>query len=117
MIREHFSWKRYWFPHNEEIPYDDQGFFLHPGIVRGTIFESLAEKLCELDNLEQSRCVILLGDPGLGKTWSVRTHVKSLIASGTLCKIVAFREHENSDSVIHDALKSNDLVTSLYGRA
>lgn len=72
-------WERYWVERGGSYEADDDGFTVEPG----TIHPLLARRnpnLSQLDALDDVRCVLALGDPGLGKSWEIDAYVARLAA-------------------------------------
>ncbi len=71
MADQSFNWKRFWCPRGEEIILTGDGFLFNPESEYGphsnphvVAFEQIATKLC----------LILLGEPGIGKTTALECH-------------------------------------------
>jgi hypothetical protein len=68
---------RYWIPEGKEIPLYDAGFMLDP---EGPLGAGLPEARA-LDALRDTHCLVLIGEPGLGKTTAMRAEYRSVIRS------------------------------------
>lgn len=60
-----FPWKRYWAPAGAKAQLFDDGYLWEPQSDRWNVIN---KELQSLDELTQTPCLILLGEPGLGKT-------------------------------------------------
>lgn len=72
---ERFPWTRLWCPWETPVKYDHDGFVLDPESEYG---RTLNPDLTTLDALQDQRCLILLGEPGLGKTEALRDHYQNI---------------------------------------
>src|SRR5262249_10672532 len=63
-----YAWRRYWHPADAQPKLDNSGYFYDPEAEWGHIFNPEARLLSELDDM---RCLILLGEPGAGKSTAV----------------------------------------------
>lgn len=73
-----YPWKRFWCPWDKSISFADDGFVFDPESDYGIL---LNPDLTTLDAIVEERCVILLGEPGLGKSQTLREH-QVVLASG-----------------------------------
>ena len=111
-----FPWERYWVERGGSYEADNDGFTIAPG----TIHPILARRnsvLSTLDALDDVRCVLALGDPGLGKSWEVDAYVARLAArreaptDGTglasmallAFDLAAFQTHDQLRAAVFDA--------------
>jgi hypothetical protein len=69
MNKRIYKWQRYWCPQNGQISLTSDGFLyvIHPSL-RGHD----DSQLVQLHELVDSPCLILLGEPGLGKSYSMQ---------------------------------------------
>lgn len=68
---------RYWLPEGQEIPLFDAGFMPDP---EGPLAAGLPETRSLLD-LRDTHCLVLIGEPGLGKTTAMRAEYRSVTKS------------------------------------
>ena len=64
-----FNWKRFWCPRGEMINLADRGFLSDPEADWG---KALNPELVTFDQLANIRCLALLGEPGIGKSWAIQ---------------------------------------------
>lgn len=88
-----YNWKRYWVPHGTAISLADDGYLLVPS---DEWTRHINPELVTLDSLHDHPCLILLGEPGIGKS-------KTLESDKTEIEIVVT---ENSDTLLWLDLRS-----------
>jgi hypothetical protein len=77
-----FDWKRFWCQRGEPIDLSDRGFLSDP---EGKWSEYLNPALVTFERLAELPCVVLLGEPGIGKSWTLQqesAEVQSSLAAG-----------------------------------
>src|SRR5437667_1276158 len=72
---ESYPWKRFWWPWEKSISFADDGFVFDPESKYGILINPA---LITLETVTASPCVILLGEPGLGKSDALREHQAKL---------------------------------------
>jgi hypothetical protein len=82
MSDSHYDWQRWWCPRGGFIAYDRAGYVLAPESAK----QYERNDLISFDNVADVHCLVLLGEPGIGK-------------SRTLSTIVA--NHRNRGDLIH----------------
>jgi hypothetical protein len=75
MPETNYNWKRYWHTRESDIGLDNDGFLPNPDdpYEIGT-----TACLRTLDEFREFNCLILLGEPGIGKTTSLEAEIKPL---------------------------------------
>lgn len=63
-----YNWKRFWYPLGSDVKLTDYGFLSDPESDWGMISNPEAVSLSSLSNIQ---CLILLGEPGIGKSYSL----------------------------------------------
>jgi len=61
-----YPWKRFWYPRETAIELLDGGYLDKP--ERAQVIQGLSDNLISLSELDTIPCLILLGEPGLGKS-------------------------------------------------
>src|SRR5271170_4178791 len=71
MIRmpPNFDWKRFWCPRGEPINLSDRGFLSDPESKFGKYANA---DLVTFEQFAELPCLALLGEPGIGKSWTLR---------------------------------------------
>src|SRR5438105_4329921 len=65
MEQQKYNWKRYWYTRESSIELLDGGYLYKPDIAWGDLVNPA---LVTLESLADVPCLILLGEPGIGKT-------------------------------------------------
>ncbi|MCR2807972.1 NACHT domain-containing protein [Paenibacillus soyae] len=65
-----FSWKRFWCPRTGTINLSDGGYLYNPESEFGDIYN---EHVVSFDKISEVPCLILLGEPGIGKTEALKS--------------------------------------------
>jgi predicted NACHT family NTPase len=60
-----YSWTRFCYPQGGQIQLDSKGYLLDPSPTIGSL---LNPQLITLEKINDAQCLILLGEPGIGKT-------------------------------------------------
>jgi hypothetical protein len=71
-----FPWKRFWCRRENMFFLGDRGFLSDPEGQRGNI---LNPNLTTFDELQSVACLALLGEPGVGKSWSLSADVDAYL--------------------------------------
>ena len=71
-----FPWKRFWCRRENVFSLGDRGFLSDPEGERGNI---LNPNLTTFDELQTVACLALLGEPGVGKSWSLSGDVNAYL--------------------------------------
>lgn len=69
---QQFPWKRFWCSREASLYLSDRGFLADPESEHGGL---LNHELATLDQLQTISCLALLGEPGVGKSWSLSADV------------------------------------------
>ncbi|KIL40266.1 hypothetical protein SD70_14885 [Gordoniibacillus kamchatkensis] len=69
-----FSWKRFWCPRTGTINLSDDGYLYNPESEYGHIIN---KHVVPFDKIAGIPCLILLGEPGIGKTEALRNVINS----------------------------------------
>ena len=66
-----YPWKRFWCPREGEIFLTDRGYLADPDIG-GSYCNPL---LVPFETIADEHCLVLLGEPGIGKSTALATHI------------------------------------------
>ena len=70
-----YPWKRFWCPRGDTYHVDEEGYLSNPD---STGYLNFNRHLVSLESLSSKHCLILLGEPGIGKSTEIRETVESL---------------------------------------
>jgi hypothetical protein len=71
-----FPWKRFWCRRESTYSLGDRGFLYDPESEHGNIVNP---NLTSFDELQSVPCLALLGEPGIGKSWSLSAEVDAYL--------------------------------------
>ena len=77
LIVNTYNWKRYWCPREGIFNLSDGGYLVEP---EGEYRRILAHDVCPYADIASTPCLILLGEPGIGKTTALREIAASEVA-------------------------------------
>lgn len=69
-------WKRFWCRREDTFSLGDRGFLSDPDSEHGKLIDP---QLISFETLQKSPCLALLGEPGIGKSWSLKTDVDAFL--------------------------------------
>ena len=72
MQQQTYDWKRFWYPQGSQILTDNNGYLIDPTV---DWIQYSSTKLIELAKLSDIPCLVLLGEPGIGKTKTIERYV------------------------------------------
>jgi hypothetical protein len=71
MASKRYTWKRYWVPREGAFAFDSDGFLLSP-VQDPDLPTWIKTDVVDFENLAASPCLVLLGEPGIGKSYALR---------------------------------------------
>ena len=74
-MKNAFDWRRFWCPRDGNISLSDRGFLADP---EGPAGKFANPDLLTFEGFEKSQCVTLLGEPGIGKTWTLQREIAKM---------------------------------------
>jgi len=117
-----FDWKRFWCPRGESFDLSDGGFLSDP---KGEWSKYLNPNLVTFDRLAEFPCVVLLGEPGIGKSLTLENEsaeVKKSLTSGAKLLSQDLRSFSSDarlmaslfESEMFDSWKKGDWTLHLF---
>lgn len=110
-MAQDFDWKRFWCPRDKSFDLSDRGFLSDPDDKWGKYSNP---DLVTFDRLAELPCAVMLGEPGIGKSWTLRHESAGVERSLTMgaksicCDLRSF----NTDSRLMAALFDNETFDS-----
>ncbi|WP_148294330.1 NACHT domain-containing NTPase [Azospirillum sp. B506] len=93
-----FPWTRKWVPEKQSAPVDPEGFLL-PTAEAASRYGTTA---VELSALESVRCLVLLGEPGMGKSTALRDQAERDRAAGKRVAAIDLKTIENGEALTEE---------------
>jgi hypothetical protein len=78
-LRPQYAWKRFWCPRNGTLHLIDRGYLPDPSGPYGRL---LGSDLRPFEDISDLPCLVLLGEPGIGKTTALRAEREKVEAAG-----------------------------------
>ena len=100
MPQIHYPWKRFWYPLSTEYHLSDRGYLSDPEGEYGHILNRDALSLEQLSNVP---CLILLGEPGIGKSSALKDAVATLRFD--------LGDYQTDTSLSEDVFLNQDFIT------
>jgi predicted NACHT family NTPase len=116
-MRQLYKWKRFWCSRTGTISLNDNGFFLDPDSKYSHYYN---QKVEDFESMQKKSCLILLGEPGIGKTAALSHEVKKnkeqLLGTGDVLVYKDLNEYGDENRLIHDIFESNMIQDWLIGK-
>jgi len=93
-----YSWKRYWCKRDERVFYDNSGYVVEP---QEFFLHNFQTDIVPFENIDHYKCLILLGEPGIGKTTEI-SNIKEGIK-------IDLKEYGSEERLINDIFNSNEF--------
>lgn len=109
MSKKIYNWKRFWCPRNAQIDLSDRGYLVDPESKWGHYSNS---ELVELDTLTDTRCLILLGEPGIGKSRVIEAELSAVTSYQMDAKkrlILDLHSYGSEDRLIRNLFESSEF--------
>jgi hypothetical protein len=101
-----YSWKRFWYPQNGRVAIDDNGFLEDP---ESQFAELTANEAVSFEEINSIPCLILLGDPGLGKSYALEDVSAALHAQGKHVLFLNLKSYGDEGRLIHEVFESDEI--------
>src|SRR5574337_365197 len=116
MSNKHYNWKRFWSPREATINLSDGGYLYDPDSEWGSIHNP---SVLPFSSMAKFPCLVLLGEPGLGKTDTLNTEkqaIDSTVAdeSGQTCWF-DLRPYGSEDRLVRDLFDSPTFACWVKG--
>lgn len=84
VVSQSSTWKRFWIPLESQIRLDEDGYLLDPDAPYGDRFNP---DVVTYESIADTPCLVLLGEPGIGKTTAMREAWKAEQSSNNARRI------------------------------
>lgn len=106
MLDMHYNWTRYWHPKGETIQLDGVGFPFDPGILN--------KNLVSFDSIEHNQCLVLFGEPGVGKSTVLQSAYEvaeeAAVAAGNASMLRDLGTYSTDAALIHDIFEDRTFL-------
>ena len=102
-----FDWKRFWGPRDGPINLADRGFLSDPD---GEWSKYLNPGLVTFEHLPELPCAVLLGEPGIGKSWALQqenARIQGSLTAGAKLVSVDLRSFGNENRLMASLFDSD----------
>ncbi|HKP52598.1 MAG TPA: hypothetical protein VJ183_08090 [Chloroflexia bacterium] len=115
---QHYNWKRYWFPRGKSINLSDRGYLTNP-VSESEYSYNPNPNLVLFEAISHIPCLVLLGEPGIGKTRTIRDEyeaTKSKIEeSGNQVLWFDLRQYSSDVRLARDLFENTIFTSWLMG--
>ncbi|GAP99541.1 NACHT domain-containing protein [Leptolyngbya sp. NIES-2104] len=115
MVGQIYGWKRFWCSRSSQFDLSDRGYLTDPDSDWGRYCNST---LISLDAMAEMRCLVLLGEPGMGKSKeleNLRTHTRSIANPCDQLLPIDLRAYSSEDRLIRGLFESRVFLEWLNG--
>ncbi len=113
-----YAWKRYFHPRDGDVSYEDGGYPLIPDSGHEWPVP-INSDVCEFRSVAHIPCLVLLGDPGMGKTHALRDAVESarasLVESGGKAMFLDLKAYGCEERLVRDLFDCDTFQGWLKG--
>lgn len=113
---EDYDWKRFWCPRTGNVNLSDGGYLSDPDAEWGHVFNP---DVVPFASVAHEQCLVLLGEPGIGKTHSLKVEFGStesnIKAEGGLGFWMDLRSYGSEDRLVRNLFESPTFINWVYG--
>src|ERR1700740_3280346 len=106
MLKDHYDWQRFWCSPDSKIYRTPEGYLEDPGLLN--------KDAVAFDSLIDVPCLVLLGEPGMGKSRTMeaeRTAIGAKIrAEGGQTLWFELRSYSSEERLVRKIFQSDDFV-------
>jgi Trypsin-like peptidase domain len=104
---KHYNWQRYWRPRGSSLRFIQDGFLVSPGKINSNVFP--------FDKVACSPCIVLLGEPGMGKTDSMKTIIETTKGQGHSILKRDLRAYSSEDTLVKGVFEHPEFQKWIVG--
>ncbi|MCK9638842.1 MAG: hypothetical protein M0R39_02955 [Prolixibacteraceae bacterium] len=107
-MNQTYNWKRFWYKPEDTMVLDDSGFLFDPELKNKYFKTTTAVSFDQIDNIQ---CLILLGEPGIGKSMTLQSEFKSLKERSKYKYLVYkdLNEYSDENRLINEIFRSIEI--------
>ena len=117
MITQILPWKRFWCSRTGTLSLNDNGFFLDPESEYASYYH---KDVVAFDEIQKTPCLILLGEPGIGKTTTLNLEIRTLesqiISSNKKLFYKNLNEYGDENRLIREVFESSTIKSWRKGQ-
>jgi predicted NACHT family NTPase len=114
MAEQDYNWKRFWCPRSSQINLGDRGGYLYDPEPEERKFHN--PDLVELKDIADIPCLVLLGEPGLGKSKTVeKEHKRISQADGEPPMVLNLHAYGSEDRLVKKLFESQQFSNWVQG--
>ena len=87
MLAKHYDWNRYWAPRDGNFSFDTNGFLLPPS-EDSKFAKWLKNDSVTFDKIAKTPCLVMLGEPGIGKTTALKHALNTARSAHKKAKLI-----------------------------
>jgi hypothetical protein len=104
-----YHWIRFWLPRDTPLRFDTQGYLPDPHEPLGAVYNP---ELRQIESMVDTPCLILLGEPGMGKSTVLRSHgeaIKSTVEAAGDAYLFYNLGMFQTDGLLHQQIFGNQV--------
>ncbi|GAB5606486.1 NACHT domain-containing protein [Sideroxyarcus sp. TK5] len=114
VTKQNHNWPRFWVPLGALLPLDDSGFLNDPDEEHSYYYYSEYQPK-RLQQLTELPVAILLGEPGIGKSTTLKVESDRLKAEGEACLYRELNQYHSDMRLINDVFESAEWLAWRQG--
>lgn len=103
MKKRYYNWKRYWCPIDKTYNVDPKGFLMDPETKLGNYQNP---DIVSFDEINDNHCLVLLGEPGIGKSYTIENERQRLKEKGEKTLLVNLLHVRSREDLRQDLFNS-----------
>ncbi len=107
----HYSWKRFWCPRQGVVGLSDDGFLYDP---ESDSFKYINSNVVSFESISSTPCLVLLGEPGIGKSTTLLDESK-LLEQSQKCFYKNLGTYGGETRLINDVFESVEFENWIKG--
>jgi len=117
MSSQSYNFKRFWYPRTSKIDLSDDGYLYDPESKYGYIY---SPDVVPFEYIMSIPCLVLLGEPGIGKTYAMQTERQSIDSKikteGGDTLWLDLNSFGSEDRLIHNLFENKTFVSWAKGK-